>query len=259
MKQITAFAAVLATALAPWAARGAAFAFSSQERFVSLEDVARATSELDQAADFSAYDADLGGGQVTQTSSLEATRILAVTQHDVVARTLAEAGDVAEHFVVESSFATDFTLDAAADYTLDAELAVLGYVTDVHEFFPWFDNQLVLEASLVGPSGSVFEAAFDLQAECGFQQNCSFQEPLSQAGVLEPGSYTLTVRSFAIAESNIICVGFGCSNQIPIASASDGSASVDLHIVPEPGRNGALASGVVLLGALARGRCRRRR
>lgn len=260
MIRVTAILCAATVTLAPAMARAVSFVFTSQERWVSLQDVPRGTDELVSAEDFSDFDAVLGAGQVSIESSLTADAIVAIATHDVEARTRIDSGGVLEHFVAESFFETVFTLDEAAAYTVDAELAVLGYfVTDVHEAFPWFDNQLLLEASLLGPSGPVFELAFDLQAECGFQEDCSFSEPLSQAGILAPGSYTLRVRSFGVAEAEVVCIGIFCSGgPTEFSTTSDGIASVDLRIVPEPHATTLQIASLLTLAALARWRGRRR-
>jgi hypothetical protein len=253
--------ALLASLIAlahPAAAGAAAFSFSSQDRFVSLQDVARSTSALETASDFSAFDASLGSGQVAQSSTLDPTQIVVELSHDVVARTQALSGDVAEHFVLESSFEAAFTLDEASDYTLDASFAAPDFITDLNTFFPWFDTQVVLEAALVGPGGTLFAFSFDLQADCEFQEDCSFEQPFAQAGVLAPGSYTLSVRTFAVAESNVICVGFPPLCNMPISDASRSTSRVDLRVVPEPGTAAMLSSGVVALAAFASRQARRR-
>lgn len=83
------------------AAGAASFSFDSQDRFVSFQDVARGTSASQAAPDFADFSAALGGASVIQNSSLGATRIVGFVSHSIVARTQAESGDVAEHFIVE--------------------------------------------------------------------------------------------------------------------------------------------------------------
>jgi len=234
-----------ALALLAGPARAATIAYLAQERFLEIEEVPSGAVQRVEAADFSAFGATLVGADgvstVSQTSSLTATRILAAVSQDA-----------ADERNVESSFSVTFTLDEASPFVLDGVFEELDTVTDIHEFFPWNEVQIVVEASLMGPSGTVAAFEFDLQADCAFQQFCDFTSPIEATGVLGPGTYTLEARTFATLRLAEICFGFLCSNQFTVETSSDALVSLDFRLVPEPATLGAVASGLLVLAAGAR-------
>ena len=256
--QVLALFALAALVCLPASGSAATLTPISQQRFVVLTDVPRALTWRVDAVDFGAFDASLAGGIVSQSSSFAPTQILASTPHAASTGDLGETGLPLAHFIVESYFQALFEVDESSEYLFTANVAELESVTDLAEFFRWWDLQIQLEASLVGPGGSLAAFDFDLQDDCAFQEFCEFSQPLVASGVLEPGLYTLTARSFAELDTDIICVGFGCSNPITQGSASTGLVGVDLRVIPEPGTLTLLGSGCVFVSAAVRRRLQAR-
>ena len=144
---------------------------------------------------------------MSQHSTLAADGIQAELAH----RLRAGGGGVTEWLLGESLLSVRFELDAASAF----ELAVR-----VQREAP-FGNpggnstplglryHAVLSVALVGEAGSVF--AFDDHVDCTnpFDFSC---DPLDvdvvEAGVLEPGVYTLDVRSFSEVQGFLLCSQF---------------------------------------------------
>ena len=55
-------------------------------------------------------------------------------------------------------------------------------------------------------------ADFDLHDDCAFQEFCEFSQPLVASGLLAPGLYTLTARSYAELDTEpgtLTLLGYG--------------------------------------------------
>jgi|GEM_PF-3051879 len=245
-------AALLAALAWPGAAPAATISYLAQERFVEIEEVPSGAIQRVDAPGFSDFDEALlgtdGTSSVAQSSSLTPTRILAeVSQAAVDERRVA------------SSFSVAFELDEASPFVLEGQIEELRPIFDIQEQFPGFDFQIVLEASLVGPSGVVAAFDFDVQADCVYLEYCDFSTPFEVAGVLDPGTYTLVARTEATLPYMEICFGFSCSQTLEVHSMSDALVRVDLQLVPEPAPAGALVAGLVAFAVAARARRARRR
>jgi hypothetical protein len=244
--QVVALAALLGAALlTPAPAPGATLTPLAQERFVRLTDV-RAGADIERidATDFGAFDAAAGEDEATQQSTLAGDRIQATVTHDVLAEASPAPHLPSEHFEAESSFSLTFELDAASPFQLSVDVTRLDPTGNIALFPVTNEYSVVLEANLSGPGGTLFAFHWDDAVDCPTGDGCDLDLGFVEEGTLDPGTYTLTARSFADVSG-----GFTAS-LYPISLHSDGVVGVDL-MLPEPTTPMLLAAGLAALGCLS--------